>query len=155
MPTMVLASSIAIELWSPATLHSSRAHHRLDVWRRRPIRDGPLSLQRQQLLDSRASRSDARLEDGTAECRFFVAVQPTDSVIDLLSGLCSAPVQRGQPHFELDQSTSPGRGQYRWAPYMASVAVCEADRRSGLEPRSSGPLRHGQKSCRENDARGV
>ena len=139
MPTMVLASSIAIRIVEPsdltqlAELTTASMYGDVDLFR-----DGPLaSLQRQQLLGQRRAQLQRRigLEDGTAECRFFVAVQPTEFG-DRICGSVDSAVHlfnEGQLHFELDQSTMPqGRGQYRWAPYMASVAVCEADRRSGI-----------------------
>ena len=102
------------------------------------FKDGPvMALQRQQILQQQRRTLTRRLGfEGEAQCRFFVAVEPSEFG-DRICGSLDLAVhlfRKNELHFELERNTMPEGSEalYRWSPYMASVAVSKADRRAGV-----------------------
>lgn len=103
------------------------------------LKDGPfIAVQRQQLLMKNKAALARRIEyeRTDSECRFFVAVEQTEFG-DRICGCVDLAVRlfnKEECHFDLQLSDIPEGSEafYRWSPYMASVAVNKADRRSGI-----------------------
>eukprot|EP00908_Phaeocystis_cordata_P015149 Transcript_26262.p1 GENE.Transcript_26262~~Transcript_26262.p1 ORF type:complete len:330 (-),score=91.91 Transcript_26262:54-965(-) len=142
-PALVISlvpASVRVRIVEPpdltqlAELCTSALYGEADIWK-----DGPIAVaQRKQIVQEQRSTLSRRiaLED-EAESLFLVAVEPTKygdrlvGCLDLAVHLFDAQESR----FELEQEEMPegaAEGRYRWAPYMASVAVGAADRRSGV-----------------------
>ena len=135
-PPPVAAVSIRLvkptDLTQLAELTTSSLYGKADAFQ--PV----MALQRAQILQRQRATLERRigLEFTDAECRFFVAVEPTEFGERVCGSIDSAVHLFDQQalHFELEQNEMPegGESAYRWSPYMASVAVSDAYRRRGV-----------------------
>ena len=97
------------------------------------LADGPIIyLQRQQIRQQQQRKLERRLNfEGESECKFFVA-EDSDSIVGCLD-LAVHLFDNSALRFELEVDTMPeDGGDYRWSPYIASLSVSKAYRRSGV-----------------------
>jgi|TARA_B100000524_G_scaffold241738_1_gene129288 ribosomal protein S18 acetylase RimI-like enzyme len=101
------------------------------------LQDGPIIfLQRLKLFVGVYYQVSRRLgfeTDGERECRLFVAQTDEGRVCgcaDLAVHLFDGSAQRFR--LEIDEMPEGGEGQYRWAPYVCSLAVDGSRRRGGV-----------------------
>ena len=95
--------------------------------------DGPvIFLQRQQIRQMQQRKLERRLRfEDESECKFFVA-EDSDTVIGCLD-LAVHLFDKSALKFELEVDTMPeDGGDYCWSPYVASLSVSRAYRRSGV-----------------------
>ena len=138
-PLLCAPANIRVRVVEPsdltqlAELCTSALYGEADIWK-----DGPIAVaQRRQIVQEQRKALSRRIGlEEDAESLFLVAMEPTKygervcGCLDLAVHLFDAEEWR----FELERDAMPAAaaGRYRWSPYMASVAVSAADRRSGL-----------------------
>jgi GNAT superfamily N-acetyltransferase len=139
-PLLCAPANIRVRVVEPsdltqlAQLSTSALYGEVDIWK-----DGPIAVaQRRQILQEQRKALARRIDlEGDAESLFLVAMEPSKygervcGCLDLAVHLFDAEERR----FELERDAMPAAAtadRYRWAPYMASVAVAAADRRGGI-----------------------
>ena len=139
-PLLCAPANIRVSVVEPsdltqlAELCTSAVYGDAEIWK-----DGPIAVaQRRQILQEQRKVLSRRiaLEEG-AESLFLVAMEPS-KYGERVCGCLDAAVHlfdAEEQCFDLERDEMPAAAtadRYRWSPYMASVAVSAADRRSGI-----------------------